>query len=394
LRNSEIVIAILFHDSDRFYSGGTRSMVDLLNYWKDDQNLSLVAVFPSEGSAVDYVRTLSIPVIVTTYFNNKKSIGIKGIPYFCEMAKYTIKMIINKFNVDNKIIPQLQKYNVDIIYANTSVNFIGIWIKNKIHKPLVWHFRESIEHNQFADMWGGMKRFYKNVNRYTDKVIFNSNALKQVYGENIQKQLIEVVYDDISPLFINPIKTVKDNECINILIAGFVDVPKGQLTVVKAINRVINKGLNQVHLYIAGHGNIEYIKEIKEYVNQEQIQNNVHLLGDVENINELRKKMDIGVVATKFEAFGRVSIEGMLSKMAMIGANCGATPELYKDGQYGLLYTWNDDQELAEKIEFLCKNKLEWINLCEDGFTYGVSFTEGNGALKIKDLLVSLKCNK
>lgn len=385
MKKSKKLIAVIFHDSDRFYSGGTRSMLDLLDNWKDDKSLSLLAVFPSDGSAADYIRTLDIPVIISKYYTNKKPRGIKGVLYLKELIKYIIKLIVTIFNVNKKIIPELKSYNVDFIYSNTSINFIGVLIKKKINKPLIWHIREAIEYNQFAHMWGGMGHFYKKVNKYADKVIFISKALAQIYDNNIRKELVEIVYDDISPMMINPEKSPTDK--VNVLIAGFIDSSKGQLFVIKVVNNLIKKGLDKLNLYIAGNGNPEYLKQITNYIKCEGIENQVYLLGNIEDMNSLRKKMHIGIVATKFEAFGRVSIEGMLSKMAMVGSDCGANPELYNYGKTGLLFEWGNDIELSKLIEYLYENTQARLNLSELGFSYAFRFTEGAGALKIKRII-------
>lgn len=384
MEKSNKIVAIVFHDSDRFYSGGTRSMLDLLETWITDKHMCFVAIFPKNGTAVNYVKKFGIPVIVSRYYTNKKPRDIKGFLYFKGLIKHTVKFIISKFNVNLSIAPELRRLKVNVIYSNTSINYVGVLIKKKISVPLIWHIRESIEYNKFADMWGGMKYYYKVVNKYADKVILISEALSEIYINKIRIELIRVVYDDISPTFINPIKSSSNS--VNILVAGFIDSSKGQLDVIKAVNKLVKKGLDRLRLFIAGSGDQKYLKKINDYIHVERIENYVKLLGNVEDMNKLRQKMHIGVVATKFEAFGRISIEGMLSKMVMIGSNKGANPELYDHGKYGLLYELGDESALAILIEELYINKLKRIEISENSFRFAKKFTKGIGASKIKEI--------
>ena len=59
----------------------------------------------------------------------------------------------------------------------------------------------------------------------------------------------------------------------------------------------------------------------------------------------------IELVASKAEAFGRVTVEAMMCGLPVVGANSGGTPELISDGVTGLLYPQDSWRELSDKIE-------------------------------------------
>ena len=59
------------------------------------------------------------------------------------------------------------------------------------------------------------------------------------------------------------------------------------------------------------------------------------------------------------EAFGRVTVEGMLSGALIIGKNCAATCELLQNNKTGLLYYNTND--LVEKIKYVYDN----IDVCK-----------------------------
>ena len=55
--------------------------------------------------------------------------------------------------------------------------------------------------------------------------------------------------------------------------------------------------------------------------------------------------MDIALVASCSEAFGRVTVEAMLAGMLVIGADVAGTSELICDGVNGILY--EDDNQIC-----------------------------------------------
>ena len=76
---------------------------------------------------------------------------------------------------------------------------------------------------------------------------------------------------------------------------------------------------------------------------------NVFFKGYVKNIVELRKNMDIALICSNMEAFGRVTIEAMYYENFVIGSDSGATKELIQ-GKYGKLYEKCNFKDLAKKI--------------------------------------------
>ena len=62
---------------------------------------------------------------------------------------------------------------------------------------------------------------------------------------------------------------------------------------------------------------------------------------------------NVVLVCSRNEAFGRVTVEGMLAGRPVVGARCAATAELIEDGVNGFLYAHGNAKDLAEKIHFL-----------------------------------------
>ena len=99
--------------------------------------------------------------------------------------------------------------------------------------------------------------------------------------------------------------------------------------------------------------------------------------------------MELGIVASRSEAFGRVTIEGMLAQMAMIGASAAGTSELIENGKTGLLYEPDNIEELTKEIILLCKNLNMRKQIQKNGFEYAKAvYTNHNCAKQIESILV------
>ena len=141
---------------------------------------------------------------------------------------------------------------------------------------------------------------------------------------------------------------------------------------------------------VCGEKTGSYYSEVNNYVKNHNLSDQVYFDGFKTKMNEYRADMDIGIVVSKSEAFGRVTVEGMLSNLAMIGADSAGTSELITDNVTGLLYKNGDIDELAEKLVYLYKDRQKLKELAINGFDFAKKFTEGNAADEIYDVITKL----
>jgi glycosyltransferase involved in cell wall biosynthesis len=81
------------------------------------------------------------------------------------------------------------------------------------------------------------------------------------------------------------------------------------------------------------------------------------MLGFSDDPLSLINTVDVMLVCSRREAFGRSTVEGMKLGKPVIGARSGGTTEIVQEGETGLLYTPGDAQELATKIGYLYANR-------------------------------------
>lgn len=102
--------------------------------------------------------------------------------------------------------------------------------------------------------------------------------------------------------------------------------------------------------------------------------------GFCKDMSTLRSQYPIAVVASKSEAFGRVTIEAMGNKQLVVASDTGANPELVKDLYNGYLYNTDDIDSFCRVLENIILTDTENLNqIIERGFEFSRKFS-GNKA--------------
>lgn len=382
--------AFLFHDTD-YYSGGTRSLLDLMDTFLERGRFEMLAVTPREsGTAVDYLREKGIPVISSRYGQNKVLLDEGILRYFwrlpgrCRELASTVRHARQLSNV-------LLKEGVDVLYSNTGFVITGALLKRYMKTPYhIWHIREFGEEDHRFGIFFGRKLFYRLVNRYTDRVVVISMALYGKFAGKIREPELSVIYDDISECYDQfREEDYTPGEPLRILMAGLICPGKGQMQAVRAVKCLKDWGI-PAQLFLAG-GSVDrrYMEELKDFIGAHGLEEEVRFLGVVKDMNGLRRRMHLGIVASGSEAFGRVTVEGMLSGMLMIGADAGGTAELISHGVTGMTYPWNDYERLAGRIRQVYQNPRLYSRIRRAGYEFALGFTKGHCADAIEAMILA-----
>ena len=170
-------------------------------------------------------------------------------------------------------------------------------------------------------------------------------------------------------LYVNDDKAIFTREDVKLAIYGNLDPQKGQMDAIRAFESLSASGNVELKLYVIGNQGTSYAAEARKYVLDRNM-DNVFFVEPIKNQEDLKKSradMDINLVCSSSEGLGRVTVESMLSGNLTIGARAGATPEIIRDGENGLLYECANAADLADKIRWAIENRSAAQKIAENG---------------------------
>lgn len=302
------------------------------------------------------------------------------------VPNYFYSIILRKF-----IIKQLGNLSFDLVHSNSSVIDIGKYIASKLQVKHIWHMREfgDIDYN-LKTPFG--KRFQKKLYKGDNHFIAISKEIYNHYSLFIPKRSLHLIYNGVKSLNINKCEI---NEVVQFCIVGMLHKNKGQLDVLKAVDELVNnRKIDVFHLTLIGGGDQLFTDELNSFVLEHGLSSYVDFTGYNNNISEILSHMDVGIMASANEAFGRVTIEYMMSGLAVISSDGGANKEIIQEGQTGLFYHVGDTKALADRMEELISNPKLIIKLAHKGREFSViQFSSSKNTKKIFDLYKTILDN-
>lgn len=384
----KVNVLFVFHHAN-LNNGAVRSMVDVIETLQDRFNINPIVVYPwHRGSAVDYLEKIGVHCYHVPYgcWNYPLHGTVKA--KLRRLAEECLKYLMSVFSL-KKFDEIIRNENIQLIYSNTAVIYTGAVLARRHSLPHIWHIREFLKEDHDFGIYFGEEKLYSRL-KEADALIYISKSIQKKYSRFVSDDVIqETIYNDISPQFISEKESFNTNpeQPLEIAIIGAIQKGKGQHQAIEAIELLKKRGVN-VHLHIAGNPRGAYYEQLVEYVHRKSLEDQVSFDGFITDVNGYRKNMDVGIVASSNEAFGRVTVEGMLSMMAMIGAKAAGTSELIEHGKTGYLFELGNVEELADQIEHVNNDRSEMVRIANAGFAYAKdNFTKGTAAQKISRVI-------
>lgn len=327
-------------------SGANKCLIELaekLPYF----GIEVLVTIPQHGNIEEHLKRKKIPYkFVHEYHSWYTSEKHKHNQFF-------LKHILN-YKTFFQIRRLIKKEKIDIVHENALTAYVAAWAAESLHIPVVWHMREFMEEDLNITFYN-RKYSIKKINRAMYLIAISkavANKWKRVFSPPI-----EVIYDGVlvEDYYISDKNRMSD--VINIIIYGRIVEAKGQLFFFEGINRLKKIIDKKIKCFWAGQiEDREYYDTIISYINKNGMNEYVRYLGEVSNIKNILKDMDVVCVCSNQEGFGRVTVEAMLAGCIVLGANTGATKELIINGKNGYLYEVNDVKDFSEKLENIIIN--------------------------------------
>lgn len=312
----------------------------------------LVKAFENNGIKVG---VLDYPILRRKYFNPK------GILEYClSYQKYS-----------KQIVDYAVMHQIDIIHNNTTAVLEGMYIKQKLKLPLVWHVHEIIVKPKLIS---NLINFFMGIS--ADNVITVSNAVASHVScsKFIKQEQLKTIYNGVDSEFYKPYpedsrRTLREDfgisqDAIVLGMIGRVNAWKGQGDFLEAATLLLAKYPNVNIVLVGGvfSGEEWRLDELKQ-----KIQANVHadriLLKDFQDDTvSLYNLFDVFVLpSTNPDPLPTVVLEAMACGKPVVAYKHGGVLEMVEEGINGLFAEVNQPQDMSSKLEELIvdKNKRE-----------------------------------
>lgn len=263
-----------------------------------------------------------------------------------------------------RILWKMRGKQFDIIHSNGSVISLGALISRVKRTPHVWHLRE------FGDLDFNLhpligSRYEKWIYSKADSYIAISETIRRYFSNKIDSNKIKVIYNGVAPA-----KRIAshNNSKIQICMVGLVCEGKNQMEALRAIDNLVNiHRITNFHLSFIGLEVQPYAKSLRSYIKDHVLESYVTFNGEKNDVGLLLQGMDVGLMLSKNEAFGRVTVEYMMHGLAVIASHSGANREIIADNETGYIYQLGDAEALALCMEKLIDNHDKLLSLAEKG---------------------------
>ena len=145
---------------------------------------------------------------------------------------------------------------------------------------------------------------------------------------------------------------------IVLLFVGRIAKTKGVLHLIKCIPKLNSKNI-KFHIFFAGDGS--YLSFVKNYVNENKINDNVTFLGSVDHdkLPSYYNMADVMVLPSDMEGIPMVILESLACGTPVVASRVGGIPELITHGRNGFLVDDISPENLTKMIIKVLELKRE-----------------------------------
>ena len=325
--------------------------------------------------------------------------------------KVNYKFLFDNYNGKNKLIKEIyrirakttylkkvekiikeNKYDVIIDYSSNLLKYNNFDIKVPV---FAWiHFSLTFGEKLSADK---IEKYRKQYKKY-DKILAICDTMRDEFVEilGMDKNKVELVYNPIDLEAIRKKAENIDKKYENYLKQDYV-LQVSRLTEQKQPEHLVDiyYKLKQREikekLYFIGNG--EKVELIKQKIKEYKLEDDVILLGQIENPYPFFKNAKLFVHTGKYEGLPPVLLESLALGTPVVAYDCPTGPKdiLGKNSEYGKLIPLNDKDVFVEKVCELMNDDEKYKNYRKISLVRADDFSMKNNKIKLQTLIENIK---
>lgn len=240
----------------------------------------------------------------------------------------------------------------DIIYSHyLTTSYIATLLKKQWNIPLVAieHWSEINKDKLTPWVKKAGQLAYRNVDRLISVSLSLQNRIKQHFGINST-----VIHNMVGADFFRQQNNFNYDGKIRFVTTGRLVYGKGFDLLPKAFAK-LNLPKEKWEMNIIGGG--EEFGNLQQQINEVDLQDNIHLLGQKDKIQvvDILKTNNVFILPSRAENFSVAVLEALACGLPVISSDCGGIRECIFDFN-GLLFPVDDVDVLADDIKYMFEN--------------------------------------
>lgn len=332
--------------------GAERSLLELLK-GLDRGRFCPIVVLPQNGPLKGAIENLAIPVKIvpslTAWLTRRR--GIQKLLHNIAVIPFILRSVWELLKI-------IKQHKICIIHTNSLVMIDGAIAARLMRLPHIWHAREILDNQSPHNFILGPCVALAIISRLSHQIIAISKVVENSFNQCKSTSKVRVIYNPSGPHQSWSLSHTNDFRLkFNIpndvsLVAQIANVTpvKGCEDFVQAVVHVCQAMPDTRFLLVGGTPYPDYQRIITSLIKYHGLQNHFILTGFRQDILDIYAAIDLLVLPSHYEPFGRVLIEAMAAGKPVIGTRVGGIPEIIDDGVTGLLVPPHSPEELAQAI--------------------------------------------
>ncbi len=261
-----------------------------------------------------------------------------------------------------------RRFGADVVHANSIRAGIVLGLGRLAPAATVVHVRDCLPPGPVANATLRM------IAATATTIVANSGYTARAVLAMAPRARIEVVHNSVDLDRWDPARLDRDEarralgqppERLLLGVVAQLSPWKGQDTAIEALRLLRDEGLD-AHLLLIGSAkflasatrfdNETYLAGLRARIADAGLQERVSLLGERADVPELVRALDILLLPSEEEPFGRALIEAMALSVPVLATNVGGPPEIVEDGREGYLLTPRDPRAWAAAIRRIAES--------------------------------------
>lgn len=283
----------------------------------------------------------------------------KGLVDYFEQVEMTRAIGSNDLKAIKSVRTLIKKYNPDIVYAHSSkagaiARVADIGLKNHcVYNPHGWAFNMRCSAKKRA-VYTAIEKI---AAPFCDKIICISDAEKQsaIDKKICKENKLQVIFNGVDiEGYENGQNGVIKKRDLNIPEEAFVVGMVGRMSPQKApdvfikMAKQVKDKVPNAHFIIVGNGEQE--TEIREYAEDNDFSESLHITGWVDNPMSYVEIFDVACLLSRWEGFGLALPEYMMAGKPIVASRVDAIPNVIRNGKNGLLVEADDANGASEAV--------------------------------------------